>query len=111
MAIEALLSNPDFTHIAGPKEGEIAGVFCCDLLSLAMSKAKTGGVWVTVMNNINTLAVAALCEVPLVIFAHGVCPDEAMRQRAETEGITLAGTNLPVFEAATLAATFAPEAE
>ena len=36
---------------------EIGKVFCCDLLSIAMGKAPADCAWVTVMGNINTLAV------------------------------------------------------
>ena len=41
---------------------DISRVFCCDLLSIAMGKAPTDGAWVTVMANMNTLAVAALTD-------------------------------------------------
>ncbi len=40
-------------------EREITRAFCCDLLSVAMGKAPAGCAWVTVMANINTLAVAS----------------------------------------------------
>ena len=40
-------------------EREVTGTYCCDLLSIAMSRAPEGCAWVTVMGNINTLAVAA----------------------------------------------------
>lgn len=43
-------------------EREITRVFCCDLLSVAMGKAPAGCAWVTVMANINTLAVASLTD-------------------------------------------------
>ena len=39
---------------------EIKKPFCCDLLSIAMGKATEGCAWVTVMGNMNTLAVASL---------------------------------------------------
>ena len=39
---------------------EIAKVFCCDLLSIAMSKAPENGAWVTVMGNKNTLALSLI---------------------------------------------------
>ena len=51
---------------------EIAKVFCCDLLSIAMSKAPENGAWVTVMGNKNTLAVASLADVSCIILAEGI---------------------------------------
>ena len=44
---------------------EIEKVFCCDLLSIAMGRAPTGCAWVTVMANLNTLAVASLADVSI----------------------------------------------
>ena len=44
---------------AGNGSERTAGeVFCCDLLSIVMGKTKTDAVWITVMRNINTVAVA-----------------------------------------------------
>ena len=37
-------------------EREITKCFCCDLLSVAMGRAPAGCAWVTVMGNMNTLA-------------------------------------------------------
>lgn len=74
--------------------------FCCDLLSIAMGRAPGGGAWVTVMANMNTLAVAALTETACVILAEGVALDEDAKKKARAQGITVLSTELPVFEAA-----------
>ena len=50
--------------------------FCCDLLSVAMGKAPAGCAWVTVMGNMNTLAVATLADAACGIAASslgGIC--------------------------------------
>ena len=57
-------------------EREVTGTYCCDLLSIAMSRAPEGCAWVTVMGNINTLAVAALTDAACIILAEGVTLDE-----------------------------------
>ena len=45
---------------------EITVPFCCDLLSVAMGQAPSGCAWVTVMSNINTLAVTVFAtEMPI----------------------------------------------
>ncbi len=74
--------------------------FCCDLLSIAMGKAPAGAAWVTVMANLNTLAVAALTDSACIIFAEGVRPDISTVEKAKQQGITMLSTELPVFEAA-----------
>ncbi|HPU63000.1 MAG TPA: hypothetical protein PK304_02485, partial [Mobilitalea sp.] len=56
--------------------------------------------WVTVMANINTLAVASLADAACVILAEGSRLDSAAALKAKEQGITVLYTNLPVFEAA-----------
>ena len=73
MTIKELIESHVFEtiNIGDDTERTISGLFCCDLLSIAMSKAPADSVWVTVMGNINTLAVAALCDVGCIILAEG----------------------------------------
>ena len=79
---------------------EIAKVFCCDLLSIAMSKAPENGAWVTVMGNKNTLAVASLADVSCIILAEGITFSDEDLTCAKKEGIAVFETELPVFDAA-----------
>lgn len=81
-------------------ETEITKPFCCDLLSFAMSKTPVGSVWVTVMGNVNTLAVASLTEAACIILAEGAVLDETAKAKAEGEGITVMHTEQPIFETA-----------
>lgn len=86
-------------------EGEDAGreiedVFCCDLLSIAMSRGIENAAWVTVMGNINTLAVLTLTDMACIVLAEGSHMDEAGLKKAQEEGITILRTEEPVFSAA-----------
>ena len=74
--------------------------FCCDLLSIAMGRAPEGCAWVTVMGNMNTLAVASLADAACVIMAEGAALDEAARKKAADQEITVLETEEPIFEAA-----------
>lgn len=78
---------------------EVTGGFAGDLLSYCMSKAKTDGVWFTIMNNTNVAAVASLCDVALVLLCDGIQPDAALIERCRANGINLAVTPLAVYEA------------
>ena len=78
----------------------ISKVYCCDLLSIAMGRAPVGSAWVTVMANMNTLAVASLTDAACVILAEGAALDDLCLQKAKTQGITVFETALPVFDAA-----------
>ncbi|MDO5417050.1 MAG: hypothetical protein Q4F29_07620 [Lachnospiraceae bacterium] len=79
---------------------EITKPFCCDLLSIAMGKAPAGCAWVTVMGNMNTLAVASLADAACIIMAEDVPLDAVASGKAKMQGITVFRTELPIFEAA-----------
>lgn len=101
MKIKDIYKLPDCRFLVkGDPEREISRVFCCDLLSIAMSKAPSGGVWVTVMGNKNTLAVASLTDTACIVLAEGVSLDDSTLAKAEEEGIAVAATELPVFDMA-----------
>ena len=101
MTVEQLIKADIFKTL---KEGsdtgrEISGLFNCDLLSIAMSKAPTDCAWVTVMGNINTLAVATLADVACIILAEGVVFDDAGNAKLSATDVTVFTTDMPVFEA------------
>ena len=100
MTIKELIESHVFEtiNIGDDTERTISGLFCCDLLSIAMSKAPADRV--TVMGNINTLAVAALCDVGCIILAEGVSLDEAAQAKALQQHISVLRTEQPIFDAA-----------
>ena len=102
MKVFDLSKLEQFTALSLSKDSEITGVFCCDLLSIAMGKAPAGSAWVTVMANVNTLAVASLTDVACIILAEGVTFDNTLIEKAKEEGIAVLKTDLPIFEAALL---------
>ena len=77
---------------------QIDGIFCCDLLSIVMGKAKSDTVWITVMSNINTVAVAVLSDVSCVIISEGSPVEEEMAKKAEQQGVCRLQSDLPSFE-------------
>ncbi|HWT76522.1 MAG TPA: hypothetical protein VN258_17635 [Mobilitalea sp.] len=79
---------------------EILVPYCCDLLSIAMGRMPADSAWVTVMGNINTLAVATLADASCIILAEGSKLDEPALNKAKEQGITVLETELPIFEAA-----------
>lgn len=101
MTMQTVLDLPDCKILVkGNPERHISKVFCCDLLSIAMSKAPSDSVWVTVMGNKNTLAVASLADVSCIILAEDVVLDEGTLAQAAQEGIAILSTSLPVFDMA-----------
>ncbi len=79
---------------------ELTKVFCCDLLSVAMSKAPAGCVWVTVMGNVNSIAVSSLTEGGCIILAEGTSLDNVSAEKAKEQEINVFRSDKPVFELA-----------
>lgn len=84
------------------KERNISGVYCCDLLSVVMSKGFEDCAWITIMGNINAVAVAALTEMSIIILAEGTAIDENMLPKAKMQGITVVQSDKPIYETAIL---------
>ena len=79
---------------------EIGGVYIGDLLSWVMGRAEEGCVWITIMSNINTVAVASLADVATILLTESVKPDEDALAAAEAKGINILSTPLSSYEAA-----------
>ena len=86
--------------VLGAPENEITTVYCCDLLSIVMGKAPAGCAWVTVMGNMNSVAVASLAEIGAIILADGITPDDNALKRAEENGINIFLSEKTVFDTA-----------
>lgn len=102
MTVKELIDSGLFGVINAGEEldREITKPFCCDLLSIAMGRAPAGCAWVTVMGNMNTLAVASLADAACVIMAEGAVLDETAEKKAVSQEITVLKTEEPIFEAA-----------
>lgn len=102
MQVQELIDSGRFKIISeGDETGrEITRPFCCDLLSIAMGRAPSGCAWVTVMGNMNTLAVASLADAACIILAEGTALDEAAAKKAKMQEITVLSTEEPVFDTA-----------
>ena len=83
---------------------EITGVYIGDLLSWVMGRAESGDAWITIMSNINIVAVASLADVACIILAEGVVPDENVCATALQKGINIYTSEKTAYQlAATLA--------
>lgn len=102
MTVQGLMDQGifDVVNQGDGLDREITIPFCCDLLSIAMGRAPSGCAWVTVMGNMNTLAVATLADAACVILAEGAVLDEIAKKKAADQDITVLSTQMPIFEAA-----------
>ncbi len=78
-------------------EREVDGVYCCDLLSWVMGKATADDAWITIMSNINVIAVAQLTDVSCVILAEGVTLDDEALKTAQQKGINVLSSKQSVY--------------
>lgn len=87
---------------AGTPEQEIAveKLFCCDLLSLAMARATEHCCWLTVMGNLNAVAVASLADAACIVVCEGMEMDKAGLAKAREEEIPVLRTAGAVFDTA-----------
>ena len=79
------------------REREVTGGYAGDLLSWVMGRASDGDAWVTIMTNINVLAVASLADVACVVLAENVPVEADVLQAAADKGITLLRSEKPTF--------------
>lgn len=79
-------------------DNEIAGGYCCDLLSWVMAHGSAGMAWVTVQTHMNVIAVATLHEMSCVVIPEGAQMDREVADKAAEEGIAVLCSDRPAYE-------------
>lgn len=82
------------------KNREVSGVYIGDLLSWVMERAECGDAWITIMSNINTLAVATLADVSCIILAEGVVLEGEVLDTAIAKGVNVLSSDMSAYEIA-----------
>lgn len=101
MTVYELSQNSQFNVLCLPEpEREINGAYVGDLLSWVMGRAHADNVWITIMSNINVIAVASLSDVSCVLLAEDVSLDDEVLSTAKEKGINILSTPLATYEAA-----------
>ncbi|MBQ6118237.1 MAG: hypothetical protein IJK98_03300 [Clostridia bacterium] len=83
---------------------EISGGYCGDLLSWVMGRAGQDNVWITIMSNMNIVAVASLSDVSAVILAEGVTLEQNVTEVAAAKGVNILSSEKGAFEIAAMIA-------
>lgn len=79
---------------------EVSGCYIGDLLSWVMSHAQCGDAWITVMGNINAIAVASLTECACIILADSATLDDDAREKADSIGVAVLSSDRPAYDIA-----------
>ncbi len=100
MTVNELVNISDFTPVCvADGEREILGGYAGDLLSWVMGRATEGCAWVTIMSNVNIIAVCSLADPACIVLSEGVSPDEDTLMRAKQQGVNIISTRLDTFTA------------
>ena len=103
MTVQALSSLDGIRALTCPDpQREIRGAYIGDLLSWVMGRAEADNVWITIMTNINIVAVAALADTACILLCEGVVPEQNVLDTAAAKGVNILQSAKPIYETAVL---------
>lgn len=101
MTVKELSEKCAFKAVTMPEaEREINGCYIGDLLSWVMGRAQEDSVWITIMSNINIIAVATLTDVSCIVLAEGVTVDSDVIKIANEKGVNILLSDKKTYETA-----------
>ncbi|MBR4874483.1 MAG: hypothetical protein IKU87_01495 [Clostridia bacterium] len=101
MTVRELSEKLDLTPVSLYDENtEVSGCYIGDMLSVVMSKANEGDLWLTVQTNVNIIAVAVLTGASCIVTVEGMTPDEETIKKATAQGVNLFSSSLSAYELA-----------
>ena len=62
MKLDTLVSSLSLSCVVGDMPSDFNGVYAGDFLSRAMSRVEADNLWITIMTNVNVIAVASLTD-------------------------------------------------
>lgn len=99
MTVSQIAEALELKVLAGEEglDRPVTGGYCGDLLSWVMGRAQEGDAWITVMGNLNSIAVASLADTACIILAERAEFDEDAKARADDEEIPVLGSGKPAY--------------
>ena len=102
MTVKELKENLELNTVVMPYgDREISGCYIGDLLSWVMGAAKAGDIWITIMSNINIVAVATLSDAACILLAEGVTVDDEIINTAKERDINILSSTKSAYVLAT----------
>jgi predicted transcriptional regulator len=98
--IIADLLNHDYHLVTETKtvNQPFQGCYATDLLSQAIKSADPGNALITIISHENTVALAMMIDLPMIIITEGKTISEMMIQKANQENICILSTSLKTHE-------------
>ena len=102
MKVSEMLAKAELVQVAGESGNgnEIKGAYIGDLLSLVMSRALDGNLWITIQAHENIVAVASLVEVGAIVVAEGIHVESGTIEKANELDIPIFESKKSAFELA-----------
>lgn len=100
MTVNDLTEKLQLTPLAGEQgfERTVSCGYVGDLLSWVMGRAPEDSAWITVMGNVNAVAVASLADISCIILCEKSSLDEEAKAQADDKGIAILSSELPAWE-------------
>lgn len=110
MTVQELAQTLSLTLLAGEDglDREITGCYAGDLLSWVMARAESGDVWLTVMGNVNAVAVASLTDAACIVLTESAALDEDAKNRADLQEIPILTTEQDTYAMAVAVSRLLP---
>lgn len=103
MTVKDIQEKCSFSIIHGADlDRNVEGVYAGDLLSWVMGHGEYGQCLVTIMSNVNVLAVASLLDLSCVILSENVKPDEEFISLAKDKDINVLSSRESTYSVCTL---------
>ena len=101
MTVEALSALEFLEPVVLPEpEREITGIYIGDLLSWVMGRASSGDAWITIMSNVNILAVASLADTSCIILAEDVKLEAEVIETARQKNVNILSSSAGIYDTA-----------
>ncbi len=100
MTVKELCEKCEFSPVVLDENAdrEVLGVYACDLLSWVIGRAEENAALVTVMTNVNVVAVAAMADLSCVVLSEGVKLDDNAIEKAVQNGIPVLSSDKTTYE-------------
>lgn len=99
MTVKELCDKCELVALSMPDPlREVTGGYAGDLLSWVMGRASGGDAWVTIMSNVNIVAVATLCDSSCIVLAENVSLDDGVLEKALSQGVNILQSQRSAFE-------------
>jgi len=100
MKVKEMAEKLNLKILTDGEDREVTDCYCGDLLSWVMSRAKSGDIWLTVMGNVNAIAVATLADISAIVLTENASLDDDAMMKAKMMGVTILSTEKNTYQVA-----------